>query len=99
MKAKRLVAMLAAVVLIVGIVAVPAMASDEGIQPHVCSHVRTESNYTKYGEAYTVRADACPNYAPSHNHFMQRYRVVVTCSTCGAIVRTYTTVEESCPHA
>ena len=93
MKAKRLVALLMAVMLVVGIFAVPASAYSRC--PN-CGH--TGYTVAPYIQQNVNRYVAyCSKKSYGHNHKYNRYVNIYTCSVCGNVKEEQTGYEEWCP--
>ncbi len=97
---KRIVSLLMALMLVIGIFAVPAMAAqeDEGIEPHTqwthcsCGASVAIGSWTKSGSEYKT----CKNSSSYHRHDM-RYRYTgYTCGSCGRteIMKTETLMDD-----
>ena len=97
---KRMVSLLMALMLVIGIFAVPAMAAqeDEGIEPHTqwthcsCGASVAIGSWTKSGSEYKT----CKNSSSYHRHDM-RYRYTgYTCGSCGRteIMKTETLMDD-----
>lgn len=102
MKAKRLVALLMAIMLIVGIVAIPASA-DSDVTCYACKNLGkygTEDTYKIYQgweatSAWTV--DSCPRLFSKHTHSNQRRHVFENCYVHGGIRDYYEYRSNYCP--
>ena len=96
MKAKKLVALLMAVVLMVGIFAVPAMAAaEDSVSPHTCQHSSTSISVTETGWQH-LSSWACThnkNGVGADRREMKQYITRTICDYCGDIVKTSTRSE------
>lgn len=104
MKAKRLTALLLAIVVIVGIAAIPASAVS-GVVCGVCYNLDgdgtkfTYRDTTSYGweATSTWTVDSCPRLFSKHTHSNQRHRVFENCSKHGGIRDYYEYRSNYCP--
>ena len=76
MKAKRLLALLIAVVLVVGIFAVPASAA---ATCPTCGSKSVNQKYDCY--AHERYVSSCAKYSYAHNHHVEKYFYGYTCSS------------------
>lgn len=79
MKAKRLVALLVAIMLVVGLLAIPAAAAQMCV---LCGRntatVLNSGTYTRY-----TRVDSCGNYGSVHSHLVSNDYTNYSCTNCG----------------
>lgn len=94
MKAKRLVALLLAIVMVVGLFAMSASA-------YTCSKCH-RVDYYSVKPAITnnyAYVNSCSNKNSPHNHYITRYLTVYTCTGCGHVYEYQRDYDEDCPYA
>lgn len=97
MKSKRLLALLLAVMVIVGLLAVPAAAADVTGYANCPSCGRSGTYYVESHYVRSTRADSCPYHTGTHSHTLDtRYRVF-DCPNCGSVSKDYETTS-FCPY-
>ena len=85
---KRIVSLLIAVMLVVGIFAIPAAANTLSLGNTPCDNCGMDC-FTAYGPWYTVsntgRIDGCGYKSGPHVHVNQNRNITVMCTVCGHI--------------
>ena len=95
MKTKKLVALLMAVMLIVGIFAIPVSANADALKCKYCSSINFIQEPGCY--SYLSQVNSCSYLNYIHNHYVDRYYITYTCSnghTWEELVR----VSTRCPY-